>query len=278
MLEMNVSHKVEMLANGKVVEFMIRDEIRPDAVKFDWETWREVPDPSDTSQRYFNENLAGLTAADTVRLYINSWGGDVKEALGIYNALRRCPARVEAYIDGYAASAASIIAMAADKIIMPHNTCMMIHNAAWTAYGNPTELRKSADDLEIINTAAISSYTARAGDKLPESELRQMLDAETWLSADDCIKYGLADEYGDTDADTAQMAQTYAAVAAAAGETVRAYGRPPEYLAAACLAAAAQSTAGGLQQTPAQKVTPPAAPVETPHSSIFKLLENMTKE
>ena len=92
--------------------------------------------------------------------------------------------------------------MAADRVVMPRNTCMMIHNAAWATYGNPTELRKSADDLEIINTAAISSYTARAGDKLPESELRQMLDAETWLSADDCIKYGLADEYGDTDADT----------------------------------------------------------------------------
>lgn len=103
MLKMNVTHKVEMLETGKVVEFMIRDEIRPDGVKFDWSSWKEVDDPSDTSQRYFNENLAGLTAADTVRLYINSWGGDVKEALGIYSALRRCPAKVEAYIDGYAA-------------------------------------------------------------------------------------------------------------------------------------------------------------------------------
>lgn len=271
-----------MLETGKVVEFMIRDEIRPDGVKFDWSSWKEVDDPSDTSQRYFNENLAGLTAADTVRLYINSWGGDVKEALGIYSALRRCPAKVEAYIDGYAASAASIIAMAADKVVMPRNTCMMIHNAAWATYGNPTELRKSADDLEIINTAAISSYTARAGDKLPEAELRQMLDAETWLSADDCIKYGLADEYGDTDADTAQMAQTYAAAASAAGETVRAYGKPPEYLAAACLAAAAQSAAGGLQVTPTPPPAPKAAqtpePTETPHSSIYTLLENMTKE
>ena len=283
MLKMNVTHKVEMLETGKVVEFMIRDEIRPDGVKFDWSSWKEVDDPSDTSQRYFNENLAGLTAADTVRLYINSLGGSVKEALGIYSALRRCPAKVEAYIDGYAASAASIVAMAADKVIMPRNTCMMIHNAAWATYGNPSELRKSADDLEIINTAAISSYTARAGDKLPESELRQMLDAETWLSADDCIKYGLADEYGDTDADTAQMAQTYAAAASAAGETVRAYGKPPEYLAAACLAAAAQSVADGLQKSPttpppAPKAAQTPAPTETPKSSIFKLLETMTKE
>ena len=78
------------------------------------------------------------------------------------------------------------------------------------------------------------------------------------------------------------MAQTYAAAASAAGETVRAYGKPPEYLAVACLAAAAQSVAGGLQTTP----TPPPAPkaaqttaqTETPRSSIYTLLENMTKE
>ena len=76
-----------------------------------------------------------------------------------------------AYIDGIAASAASVIAMAADKVVMPRNTTMMIHNAAWSVYGNSKELRKSADDLDIINGAMLQSYIVKAVDKLPMDKL-----------------------------------------------------------------------------------------------------------
>lgn len=102
--------------------------------------------------------------------------------LGIYNVLRRCGATVVAYIDGVAASAASVIAMAADKVIMPRNTAIMVHNAAWGVYGNSKELRKSADDLDIINGAMLQSYIVKAGDKLPAEKLEELTDGETWAT------------------------------------------------------------------------------------------------
>lgn len=197
---MRVKHEdAQMSASGITRNFWITDEIAPDSERFNWDTYRWENVESTTSQKYFIANLAGLTSGDRVNLYINSMGGSVKEALGIHSELKRCPATVTAYIDGFAASAASVIAMAAAKIVMPRNTAMMIHNAAWCAYGNPTQLRKSADDLEIINMAAIQAYAMHAGDRLPTGKLHELLDAETWLTAEDCMQYGLADAYADTD-------------------------------------------------------------------------------
>lgn len=80
---------------------------------------------------------------------------------------------------------------------MPRNTAMMVHNAAWGVYGNSKELRKSADDLDIINGAMLQSYIVKAGDKLPAEKLEELTDGETWLSAEMCIQYGLADEYAE---------------------------------------------------------------------------------
>lgn len=194
-------------ADGKKVVFSVMEDIRPDAMIYNWQTGRYDRQESTTSQRYFAEHLEGLTAENTVELYINSMGGSVKEALGIVNALRRCPARVVAYVDGFAASAASVITQGADEIYMPRNTCMLLHNARWVAEGNPKELRKSADDLEVINQSIINSYAARAGDKLPAAVLQQILDDETWLTAEDCVRYGLADGLTDYDADLDKAAE-----------------------------------------------------------------------
>lgn len=226
-------NEVKMQA-GIVRNFWILDEIAADSKRWNWNTGKEELVESKTSQRYFVDNLAGLTAEDTVNLYINCTGGSVKEAIGIYNVLQRCPATVNAYIDGFACSAASVIAMAADKVIMPRNTAMMIHNASGGAYGTANDLRKAADDLDVINRAAIQSYTMHAGDKLPAEELQKMLDAETWLTAEDCVKWGLADELGANDVDpAAAMHQfTAAAQAAADGPDARLYANPPAFLSA----------------------------------------------
>lgn len=197
-------------ADGRTVTFWVIDDIRPDTMVYNWQTGQYDRVESTTSQRYFNEHLEGLTAENTVEVYINSYGGSVKEALGIVNALRRCPARVVAYVDGFAASAASVITQGADEVLMPRNTCMMLHNARWWVEGNPKELRKSADDLEVINQTIINSYAARAGDKLPAAVLQQILDEETWLTAEDCIRYGLADGIADYDADLDKAAQALA--------------------------------------------------------------------
>lgn len=220
---------------SKSVDFALIEEIAPDSETYNWATGKYETIESKTSQRYFAEQLAGLTTRDKVNLYINSMGGSVKEALGIYNLLKRCPATVTAYIDGFAASAASVIAMAADKVVMPRNTCMMIHNAAWWTYGNPAALRKSADDLEVINTSVINSYVMRAGDKLPEDELTKLMDEETWLTAESCLAYGLADEYGSEDADLTKAAQAFQAAAKGGGV---AYAKAPPFLGAVRLPAA----------------------------------------
>lgn len=256
---------------GKAFNFWLVDTIAPDQKTRNWYTGEETTVESKTSQRYFVDNLNGAAAGDTVNLYINSVGGSVKEALGIYSTLRRCPATVVAYIDGYAASAASVIAMAADKIIMPRNTCMMVHNAAGPAYGNATQLRKAADDLEVINLAAIQSYMNKAGDKLPADKLSELLNAETWLTAEDCMEYGLADEYADTDADLDEAIRQYRAAMEAAPQ-MQLEKAMPSFMPAA----KAPETAPPPPAEPS-----PASPAEAAEgkktSAIFMLLESMTK-
>lgn len=199
--ERQMEKQAKKSADGKLVQFFVIEDIRPDANAFNWQTGKYERQESHTSQRYFEEQLAGMEADGKVELYINSMGGSVKEALGIVNALRRCPAKVTAYVDGFAASAASVITQGADEVIMPRNTCMMLHNARWITEGNPKELRKSADDLEVINKTIINSYADRAGEKLPAAVLTKILDDETWLTAEECVKYGLADKLADYDAD-----------------------------------------------------------------------------
>ena len=209
LIPMKVRHEVKAMATGRVFEFYITDDIQPDGRRFNYDTYTWERVESNTSQRYFVENLKDVKEGDIVNLYINSMGGSVKEALGIYSALRRCPATVVAYIDGFAASAASIIAMAASKVVMPRNTTMMVHNAAWAVYGNSKDLRKSADDLDIINAAMLQSYIVKAGGKLTQEKLEELTDGETWLSAEECIQYGLADEYAEQDADLETAAKQY---------------------------------------------------------------------
>lgn len=270
MIKMTTTHKEAKMEGGGVRrDFYITDEIHGDGERFNWDTYRWETVESNTSQRYFVENLAGLGPNDIVNLYINCMGGSVKEALGIYSALKRCPAKVYAYIDGFAASAASVVAMAADVVIMPRNTAMMIHNAAWADYGNPAQLRKSADDLEVINMAAIQSYTMHAGDKLPADELQRMLDAETWLTAEQCMTYGLADEYGDTDVDViASAAKFQTASQAVQGPEAKMFACTPAFLQGLI-----QPQAAPQQFKKEEKQD--EAPVT--NSSVYMLLKSMTK-
>ena len=209
LIPMKVRHEVKAMATGRVFEFYITDYVKPDSKQLNYQsyTWERVE--SNTSQRYFVENLKDVKEGDTVNLYINSMGGSVKEALGIYSVLRRCPGTIVAYIDGFAASAASVIAMAAEKVVMPRNTTMMVHNAAWEVYGNSKDLRKAADDLDIINAAMLQSYIVKAGGKLTQEKLEELTDGETWLSAEECIQYGLADEYAEQDANLETAAKQY---------------------------------------------------------------------
>jgi ATP-dependent Clp protease protease subunit len=96
-------------------------------------------------------------------------------------------------VDGVAASAASVIAMAGDRVEMPENALLFIHNPWMWAAGDAKTMRKAADDLDMMRDGAVATYMRKAGDKIARAELVKMLDAETWLSAEDSVKHGFAD-------------------------------------------------------------------------------------
>lgn len=127
--------------------------------------------------------------ANLIDIYINSPGGDVFEGIGIYNILKRNRAYKRVYVDGFACSIASVIAMAGNSISMPKSSIQMIHNAYTYAVGNASELRKAADDLDKINDLIVQAYMSKF--RGTEKELRDLLNAESYLSSDECLKYGL---------------------------------------------------------------------------------------
>lgn len=175
------------------------------ALDIDWEKWRYVD--AQNSANHFREELGKHPDAKQINIYINSYGGSVFEGTAIYNQLRRHSAQKTVYIDGFACSVASVIAMAGDKIVMPRNAMMMIHNVWLCVAGNSAELRKAANDLDTMMKGNRQAYLQKSGDKLTEDQLIQMLDNETWLTAEDCIGYGLADEYAEQDADMSAAAE-----------------------------------------------------------------------
>ena len=157
--------------------------------KYAFEEYGEV-----SSITFKNELNALGEEINKINLYINSPGGSVFEGMAIMAMLQRHPAPIHAFIDGVAASCASVIPMIADKITAYENSMFMIHHAWTFTHGNANELRKAADDLERINESMIQFYLKKAGDKLDEAKLKEMLDAETWLSATEAFRYGLCDE------------------------------------------------------------------------------------
>ncbi|WP_420871651.1 head maturation protease, ClpP-related [Bacillus thuringiensis] len=160
-----------------------------DIVRWVWEDYF----PEDVSSNTFKDDLDALGDVSTINLHVNSPGGSVFEGIAIYNMLKRHKAKVNVYVDALAASIASVIAMAGDTIYMPKNSMLMIHNPwTWTE-GNATELRKAADDLDRIGNSSKQTYLQKAGEKLTDEKLQEMLNAETWLSADEAYEYGLCD-------------------------------------------------------------------------------------
>ena len=191
--------ELKQAADAGVLELYIYGDVESDG--YDW--WTDHTIESETSANHFRDELAKYPNATEIRLFINSYGGSVFEGTAIYNQLRRHPAKKVVYIDGFACSIASVIAMAGDEVVMPRNAMMMIHNAWMYACGNAAELRKAADDLDAINRGNRQAYLQKCGGALAEEQLIQMLDNETWLTAEECIAYGLADRYAEQDADLA---------------------------------------------------------------------------
>ena len=144
---------------------------------------------SDVSAYSLSKQLQELDV-DTINVKINSYGGEVAEGLAIYNTLRNSKAKVRTECDGFACSIASVIFMAGDERVMNDASLLMIHNAWISACGNASELRKAADDAEKVNEQSIKAYMSRVS--IEEDELRALMDAETFLDADEAIKMGFA--------------------------------------------------------------------------------------
>lgn len=146
----------------------------------------------EVTPKQFKADLDALGEVAQLNIYINSPGGDVFAGQAIHSMLKRHSAEKVVYVDGLAASIASVIAMAGDKIIMPSNAMMMIHNPWTIAMGNAADFRKMADDLDQIGKSIIAVYREKSG--MPDEEIIKLLDGETWLTAEDAVSYGLADQ------------------------------------------------------------------------------------
>lgn len=140
--------------------------------------------------------LAAIPAGDPVTVRVNSPGGDVVEAQAIYNALSRQTGDVLVAVDGLAASAASYLIMAADKIEIAENAMLMVHKAWSFAMGNADDMRKTAGVLDKFDGVLLDAYAARSGDKKSRDELAAAMEYETWLNATEAVDWGLADAIG----------------------------------------------------------------------------------
>ncbi|MCX4703873.1 head maturation protease, ClpP-related [Streptomyces sp. NBC_01373] len=139
----------------------------------------------------FIADLRGVTAPN-LRVRINSPGGSVFEGIAIANALRSHPANVTVQVDGIAASIASVIAMAGDRIEMAPNTMLMIHDASGLCMGNASDMAEMEELLDLISDNIADAYAARAGGT--REQWRERMRAETWYLPDDAVENGLADE------------------------------------------------------------------------------------
>ena len=141
----------------------------------------------------FVDELKAVDASE-INLYINSPGGEVFDGLAIHNALRSHRAKVMVQVDSLAASIASVIAMAGDRIVMSPHSQMMIHDAQGVSAGSPEELREYADFLDRQSDNIAAVYAERAGGT--KLQWRKRMQAETWYFADEAVEAGLADEVG----------------------------------------------------------------------------------
>lgn len=163
------------------------------------------------SASQFSKDLKELgNDIEEITVRINSTGGSVYDGLAIRSLLKNHKASVTVMVDGLAASIASIIAMSGDKIVMAKGSMMMIHNPLSGGWGEAKDLREIADFLDKIRDSLVSVYASRTG-KTTE-ELIELLDAETWMSAEEAVEMGFADQVEDEVTVSAGIAGTIAVV------------------------------------------------------------------
>jgi len=133
--------------------------------------------------------LDEINDANELNIYINSGGGSVYAGLAIYNMLKRHKAHKTVHVDGIAASIASVIALAGDKVIIPSNAYFMIHKAWTGGYGNSDEMRKLADTLDKIDEGILNTYKENIRDGVDIETIKQMVASETWMTGEEAAEY-----------------------------------------------------------------------------------------
>ena len=170
----------------------VRDETAPDArtLYLDGviaeDSWFE----DDVTPAAFKADL--LAGSGPIIIWINSPGGDCVAAAQIYNMLMEYPGDVTVKIDGIAASAASVIAMAGTHVLMSPTSLMMIHNPLTVAMGDSDEMRKAIQLLDEVKESIINAYEIKTG--LSRAKLSHLMDAETWMNANKALELGFCDE------------------------------------------------------------------------------------
>ena len=144
----------------------------------------------DITPALFKEEL--LSGSGDITVWINSPGGDCVAAAQIYNMLMDYKGNVTVKIDGIAASAASVIAMAGTKVMVSPVSMLMIHNPATMAFGDSAEMQKAIAMLEEVKESIINAYEIKTG--LSRAKISHLMDAETWMNANMAIELGFADE------------------------------------------------------------------------------------
>lgn len=154
-----------------------------------YESWW---DEARVTPKNFKKELDVLGDVSNINVYINSDGGEVFSGQAIHSMLKRHKAKVTVYVDGLAASIASVIAMAGDVVKMPRNAMMMIHDPWTIGIGNSKDFRKLADDLDAIGESLIAAYEDKTGQT--REKIIELMNAETWLTAEEAVELGFADE------------------------------------------------------------------------------------
>lgn len=158
-----------------------------------------------TSAKSFRKELDEIGNVKTLNIYINSPGGNVFDGMAIYNQLKRHKAYKTVYVDGIAASIASVIALAGDKVVIPKNAYFMIHKPWSIAWGTATDFRKMADSLDVIEDGILNVYEGHSA--LTRDEIKQLMADETWMTGEEAFGYGFADDVGEEIQIAASVAQ-----------------------------------------------------------------------
>ena len=212
----------------------------------------------DVTPKMFRDELNAGTGDITI--WINSPGGDCVAASQIYSMLMDYKGKVTVKIDGLAASAASVIAMAGTRVLMAPTALMMIHNPATVAFGDHEDMQKAIDMLNEVKESIINAYEIRTG--LSRTKLSHLMDEETWMNANKAIELGFADDTLKDEKLTAEI-PAYAFSGKAVQQTLvnkitaKAKANPP------------------AQPEPTAKHTPPAEPETSTGRSVNELMERL---